>query len=209
MAQEQSYGGFWVRLIALTLDNAVVFIVLLAAAMGMASVQAMTGMDTVMGAVAWLVFTFVPLLYWPVLESSAWQATVGKRIMGLQVTDTDGARLSFVRALLRMLAKILSWIPLGLGFVMAAFMARKQALHDILVKTLVVRSGPSQLWKLVLALVVGLVLMAASAAALFHYFLQPAYRKTFGDTIQAAAPADGRPIMCALRARRAAPESRS
>jgi len=68
MSQEQAYGGFWVRLIALVLDNAVVFIVLLATAVG-------AGMMAV-------------------LESSGWQATVGKRIMGLQVTDADGKPLA-------------------------------------------------------------------------------------------------------------------
>jgi uncharacterized RDD family membrane protein YckC len=186
MAQEQEYGGFWVRLVALTLDNAVVFVVLLAAMLGMGTVVAMTGMEAAMGVVAWVVVTFLPFLYWPVLESSGWQATVGKRVMGLQVTDVDGARLSFVHALLRTLAKIISSIPFGLGFLIAAFTARKQALHDLIVKTLVVRSGPSHLWKVVLALIIGLVLMVASAAGLFYYVLMPMFKKTFSDTVQAA-----------------------
>ena len=127
------------------------------------------------------------------LESSGWQATVGKRIMGLQVTDADGARLSFVHALMRMLAKIVSAIPFALGFLIAAFTARKQALHDLIVKTLVVRSGPSYFWKLVLALVVGFALMVASAVALLHYFVLPMFRKTFGEpVIQAMREAPAR-----------------
>ena len=157
-----------------------------------------------MGLIANLVVTFVPFLYWPVLESSRWQATVGKRIMGLQVTDADGGRLSFVHALLRMLAKIVSSIPLGLGFVIAAFTARKQALHDLIVKTLVVRSGPSQLWKIVLALIIGLVLMVASAAGLFYYVVMPMFKKMFSEPVLEAskgsperktipAPAAGQP----------------
>ena len=63
MAQEQSYGGFWVRLIALLLDNTVVFLLLLAASISMTVVAAVTGMETVVDALAWLVFTFVPFLY--------------------------------------------------------------------------------------------------------------------------------------------------
>lgn len=183
MAQDQSYGGFWVRLVALTLDNAIVFFILLAAMLGMAVVVTAVGMEGLMGWIANLAVVFLPFLYWPLLESSGWQATVGKRIMGLQVTDADGGRLSFMHALMRTLAKFVSSIPLGLGFVVAAFTARKQALHDLIVKTLVVRSGPSHLWKIVLALIVGFALMVASAAGLFYFAVMPMFKKTFGDPV--------------------------
>jgi uncharacterized RDD family membrane protein YckC len=183
VAQTQAYGGFWVRLIALMLDYAVVFVILIAALALMATVEPSAGPEHLMDLAAWLVATFVPFLYWPVLESSHWQATVGKRVMGLQVTDFDGQRLSFMHALLRALAKILSSIPFGVGYLLAAFTARKQALHDIIVKTLVVRSGPSHLWKLVLALIIGFVLMVASGVGLVYYFIQPMYRKNVDGTI--------------------------
>lgn len=182
MAQDQQYGGFWARLVALILDNAIVFLILLAMGVSMATVVATVGMEGMIGVVAWLVVTFVPFLYWPVLESSPWQATIGKRVMGLEVTDLDGNRLSFLRAFLRSLAKIISSIPLGIGFLIAAFTARKQALHDIIVKTLVVRTGPSHLWKVILALIVGLVLMVASAVGLFYYVVVPMFKKGMEDT---------------------------
>jgi len=105
MAQEQQYGGFWARLVALVLDNAIVFVILLAALLSMTAVAAATGTMGMIELAAWLVLTLVPFLYWPVLESSSWQATVGKRVMGLQVTDLGGDRLSFVHALLRAFAK--------------------------------------------------------------------------------------------------------
>jgi uncharacterized RDD family membrane protein YckC len=180
MAQDQSYGGFWVRLIALMLDYAVVFVILIAA---LATLEASAAPQQLLDLATWLMATFVPFLYWPVLESSHWQATVGKRVMGLQVTDFDGQRLSFLHALLRALAKILSSIPLGVGYLLAAFTARKQALHDIIVKTLVVRSGPSHLWKLVLALIIGFVLMVASGVGLVYYYIEPMYRKNVDGTI--------------------------
>jgi uncharacterized RDD family membrane protein YckC len=187
MAQDTQYGGFWARLVALTLDNAIVFAILLAAMLSFATLAVAVGMDGVSGlvdVVSWLLVTFVPFLYWPVLESSRWQATFGKRIMGLEVTDAGGNRLSFLHALLRSLAKIVSGIPFGLGFLIAAFTARKQALHDIIVKTLVVRTGPSQLWKVILALIVGVVVMMASAAGLFYYVLLPMFKKGFDDSIK-------------------------
>jgi uncharacterized RDD family membrane protein YckC len=184
MAESGQYGGFWARLVALILDNAIVFVILLAALLSMGMVMATIGLEGGMDVVAWLILTFVPFLYWPVLESSRWQATFGKRIMGLEVTDTEGNRLGFLRALLRSLAKIVSSIPLGIGFLIAAFTARKQALHDIIVKTLVVRTGPSQLWKVFIALILGFVLMVASAAGLFYWVVMPMFKKGFQDTMK-------------------------
>jgi uncharacterized RDD family membrane protein YckC len=186
MAQDQEYGGFWARFVALVIDNAVVFVILLAAGISMGTAVAMAGMEDMTSMIGGVVFTFIPFLYWPVLESSSWQATVGKRVMGLQVTDLEGNRLSFVHALLRAFAKIVSSIPMGIGFLIAAFTARKQALHDIIVKTLVVRTGPSQLWKIFVALIVGVIIMAASAAGLFYYVLMPMFMGGMGDAMKGA-----------------------
>jgi uncharacterized RDD family membrane protein YckC/predicted DNA-binding WGR domain protein len=71
-------------------------------------------------------------------ESSEWQATPGKRAMGIIVTDADGERLSFGRALMRSAAKLGVWLFTGgMGFATAALTPRKQALHDVVVGTLV------------------------------------------------------------------------
>jgi uncharacterized RDD family membrane protein YckC len=76
-------------------------------------------------------------LYFAVCESSAWQATVGKLAMGIRVTDLDGDRIGFWRALGRYAAKIVSWMVLALGFLMIGWTRRKQGLHDMLAGTLV------------------------------------------------------------------------
>jgi uncharacterized RDD family membrane protein YckC len=186
MAQDTQYGGFWARFVAIVLDNAIVFFILLAVLLSMGAAMVAVGMDDLMGVLAWVVMTLVSFLYWPVLESSRWQATFGKRIMGLEVTDLDGNRIGFLRAFLRSIAKVISAVPFGIGFLIAAFTARKQALHDIIVKTLVVRTGPSQLWKIILALIVGLALMVASAAGLFYYVAVPMFKKGFGDSMKEA-----------------------
>lgn len=186
MAQDTQYGGFWARFVALVLDNAIVFFILLAVLLSMGAAMVAVGMDDLMGVLAWVVMTLVSFLYWPVLESSRWQATFGKRIMGLEVTDLDGNRIGFLRAFLRSIAKVISGVPFGIGFLIAAFTARKQALHDIIVKTLVVRTGPSQLWKVVLALIVGVILMVASAAGLFYYVVMPMFKKGMEDTMKEA-----------------------
>jgi uncharacterized RDD family membrane protein YckC len=81
---------------------------------------------------------FAPWLYEAFMLSSEWQATVGKRAMSIVVTSMDGNRISFARATGRHFAKYLSAFLLFIGFIMAAFTARKQALHDMIAETLVV-----------------------------------------------------------------------
>jgi uncharacterized RDD family membrane protein YckC len=87
--------------------------------------------------VAWLVVLPVVLLYYPVLESSRWQATLGKRFFGLTVVNLDGERISFVRALVRHLAKYLSGSLFGFGFLMIALRRDRRGLHDLIAGTLV------------------------------------------------------------------------
>jgi len=76
--------------------------------------------------------------YYVLTESSALQGTLGKRAVGLRVTDLDGRRIRPGRAIVRYLARFLSALPWQLGFLLAAFTAKKQCLHDIFSKTLVV-----------------------------------------------------------------------
>ena len=152
------YAGFWRRFIAYVID---VFVVTVPLAVvffaipgdiftvcgehvdkifdqdGVASqstsykCETTTLADMIMIVVAWL--------YYAVMESSANQASLGKMVIGIVVTDTDGNRLSFGRASARYFAKFLSFITLMIGFIMAAFTKRKQALHDIMAGCLVIR----------------------------------------------------------------------
>jgi uncharacterized RDD family membrane protein YckC len=75
--------------------------------------------------------------YFTILESSKKQGTVGKRLLGLQVTYVEGHRIGFGRANARYWSKALSWLCFGAGFIMISFMPRKQALHDLIARTLV------------------------------------------------------------------------
>ncbi len=76
--------------------------------------------------------------YFAYMESSENQATIGKMIMGIKVTDLDGCRISFATATGRYFSKILSSIILMIVYIMAAFTEKKQALHDMIAGTLVV-----------------------------------------------------------------------
>jgi len=120
------YAGFWLRFVAVILDNILI--------------------GGVSWAVAWVVGPFAPLvavvagwLYFASLESSSWQATIGKLAVGIVVTDMEGRRVTFGRATGRHFAKYFSYFTLMIGHVMAAFTERKQALHDMIASTLVVK----------------------------------------------------------------------
>jgi uncharacterized RDD family membrane protein YckC len=79
-------------------------------------------------------------LYFAYLESGEKQATWGKQAMGMYVTDMAGQRITFGRASGRFFAKIVSGlVPFLIGYIMAAFTARKQALHDMIANTLVLK----------------------------------------------------------------------
>lgn len=121
----QAYAGFGVRFVALIIDFVVVAVA--------------SGIVTAATFGAGVVVTFVgPWLYEAFMLSSEWQATVGKRAMSIVVTGIDGGRISFARATGRHFAKYVSAFILGIGFIMAAFTAKKQALHDMMAETLVI-----------------------------------------------------------------------
>lgn len=77
-------------------------------------------------------------LYFASLESSKWQATIGKRVLGLKVVDLKGKRVSFWRATARYFSKLLSRLILMIGFLMILWTKKKQALHDKIASTLVI-----------------------------------------------------------------------
>jgi Predicted membrane protein/domain len=83
-------------------------------------------------------------LYFAVCESSAWQGTLGKLALGIRVTDMQGNRISFPRALGRYAAKLLSGIILCIGYLMVAWTQRKQGLHDMVCGTLVLNGRASE-----------------------------------------------------------------
>jgi uncharacterized RDD family membrane protein YckC len=83
---------------------------------------------------------YVLLLYLVLMESSRHQASLGKMALGLKVQDKNGNRLTPLRALGRNAAKLLSFITLLIGFMMAGWTRRKQALHDMVAECLIVKA---------------------------------------------------------------------
>ncbi|BDI61644.1 RDD family protein [Qipengyuania nanhaisediminis] len=142
-----NYGGFWLRVVAYIIDAIVLALIGAAIALvfGFGPIPTnpdLTDPGSGMSMTDNLVGIVIALLYFSLLESSAWQATIGKKALGLIVTDTAGARISLARALGRYLAKFVSAAILLIGFVMVAFTERKQGLHDLIASTLVIKGEP-------------------------------------------------------------------
>ncbi len=88
--------------------------------------------------VLWLfAAVFIPWWYTALQESSTPRATLGKRLLGIQVTDLDGRCISFGRASARFFVRII--VPFGIGYCLVLFTRRKQALHDLVAGCVVVR----------------------------------------------------------------------
>ena len=145
-------AGFWLRVVAVIVDSALMMLLLAVMMVGAAGVG-----EDLIEPTYWL-WVLISFLYWPVLESSAQRGTVGKMMLGLVVADIDGGKLPFLRSLLRNLAKIISAIPFYIGFFLAAFTARKQALHDLITKAVVLRKSGSSFARAAGVLVVGIAL---------------------------------------------------
>jgi len=77
-----------------------------------------------------LLVVVVPWLYYAGFESSRGQATPGKVLMRLEVTDMEGNRVSFARATLRFFGKFISLIIIFIGFIMIGVTKKRQGLHD-------------------------------------------------------------------------------
>lgn len=136
-----SYGGFWKRVIAYLIDGLIIavpitmiFGTVIPDVMVAENVQA-TPFSV---SVPQLIMILASWIYFAGLESSEWQATVGKKVLGMKVTDAAGQRINFIKATVRYVSKILSSFILMIGFIMVAFTAKKQGLHDFIAGTTVI-----------------------------------------------------------------------
>ncbi len=160
----EDYAGFWKRFAAYILDAIVLWIpstliekmfgadaakeaMTLAVSNAAGDMAAIHAAQMQYWSVMWpatVISIALAWVYFALCESSAWQATIGKLALGIRVTDLQGQRISFPRALGRYGAKLISALILLIGLLMVAWTRRKQGLHDMMVGTLVLNGRASE-----------------------------------------------------------------
>jgi uncharacterized RDD family membrane protein YckC len=134
------YGGFWVRFLALLIDGIALGILttVISPLFGPSVTTTPTG-QMEFNAAANAFSTLLGLVYF--IGFWTWRGqTVGMMPFKLQVVRAeDGAKIDWVRGLLRYVGLIISVIPLFVGLIWAAFDSRKQGWHDKIAGTLVIR----------------------------------------------------------------------
>ncbi len=155
--KEVKYAGFWLRFVAYLIDDLILGVVsflvaipfiggIIFSAISLSDtsefdIGSATGIAGIVGSIIGLLITtiLVNWLYFAIMESSKTQGTLGKMALSLKVTDLDGNRISFGRATGRYFGKIISVMIFYIGFILAGFTEKKQALHDMMAACLVIR----------------------------------------------------------------------
>jgi uncharacterized RDD family membrane protein YckC len=138
------YAGFLTRFAAMLLDGLIfglmmIPVMFILTPINILLVRSVPALQIPMIFATYGLMLLIMWLYYAKLESSAKMGTFGKRIMGIQVTDLDGQRISFMKATVRFLVKVFLSGFFLIGYIMAAFTEKKQALHDILAGCIVIR----------------------------------------------------------------------
>ncbi|MCH7685693.1 MAG: RDD family protein [Planctomycetes bacterium] len=150
---EHEKAGFWVRYLAYLVDSVLIMLtpfimyknqkamVLIWTSLAFLGLSYFFATE-VFPILSLLVIILFGWCYFALSEGSPEQGTMGKHAIGLVVlSEKSMTNLTLKEASFRFLAKILSGLPLGIGFVLAAFTPKKQALHDLMAKTVVVFRG--------------------------------------------------------------------
>lgn len=149
-AATADYAGFWPRVGAALIDTIIVLaaatlatVIAIVIAVGLVDEHTTAGKDTLAGVATavFLVALFIGgWLYTALYESSAKQATLGKRLLGLIVADSQGRRISFARATARYFSEaFLTGNTFGIGYLIVIWTAKKQTVHDLVCDTVVLR----------------------------------------------------------------------
>lgn len=150
------YAGFWIRLCAAIIDLIVMYIIIVILNLPVFNFIFFTfetifkilfifiglefAFNIILVMVQIITVIVISWLYFSLMESSNKQATLGKQALGIKVININGKPISFERATGRYFAKFISNSSLLVGYIMAAFTQKKQSLHDLIAKILVIKT---------------------------------------------------------------------
>jgi uncharacterized RDD family membrane protein YckC len=159
------YAGFWIRWVAMFLDSLILspltfgWSLLSSVIFKSAELSFNASQPTVLQIMVPAIGQTLILWAYFVLMTHYKGATLGKMLVGITVKSASSENLSFGRVLLReTVGKFISGILLVIGYIMAAFGQKKQALHDKLAHTVVVYKDPSKPHRA--GLIIGIILAA-------------------------------------------------
>lgn len=138
------YVGFWARAIAMILDSILLVIVtwpilLLFYDLNTPITTEDMATDTAYIIISYVLPTIAVIALW-----RKYRATPGKMLFKAEVVDADTHEaMSLGQSVLRYFSYILSSLPMFLGFTWIALDSRKQAWHDKLAGTVVIRRLPT------------------------------------------------------------------
>lgn len=157
----QPYAGFWLRFAAYLLDSVILsfagaliavpaIIVIVSTSIGLSNIRQpedllldgnLLRLSIILGTLVLIGFfsLIISWLYFALMESSNFGGTLGKIAVGIKVTTMDGERVTFARASGRYFAKIITNMTFFIGYIIAGFTEKKQALHDLIAGCLVVK----------------------------------------------------------------------
>lgn len=145
------YAGFWIRAVATVVDSLILAIPAYLISLLQTAFLGRAGPDVMMllfGALYSLSANLAVAMAYEVYFLGTYSATPGKMLLNLKIRTSSGQGISYVRALARFLAQILSAIPFGVGYLMAGIDREKRALHDHICHTRVVHAAtPYQMSK--------------------------------------------------------------
>lgn len=140
---ELIYAGFWLRVAACIIDSIIIGIpiAILQGVLGFLSKSVgASALSLIIGLTMFVLSAALYGLYGGLFESSKYQATPGKMLLKIKVTDLNGNRCSFARAFARYMGMGVSDATLYIGYLMAAWTEKKQCLHDQIANCLVVKA---------------------------------------------------------------------
>ncbi len=131
-------AGFWRRFVAVFLDGIIIGVATfpIGIILGITVQFVSPGSVLLLNLASWAVNLVAVYFYYGYFYSNK-GASPGKMVMGLRVINSEnGKNLTYLEAFLReAFGKLISALPLFIGYLMAAFRGDKKALHDLIFKT--------------------------------------------------------------------------